>query len=143
MYGEAASSNKIRVLILDSSPIHTELLAEALRRDHALEVARSDSATSMIRTALESAVDVLVISATLDEQRDRCDRSRPCSLCALVCHAPDLLVECRHTVDRRDAHESSGWCLSEVEDVGAEQGREDDRRADRRHAEGPAAIRRA
>jgi len=71
MYGEAASSNKIRVLILDSSPIHTELLAEALRRDHALEVARSDSATSMIRTALESAVDVLVISATLDEQRDR------------------------------------------------------------------------
>ena len=68
---EPASSNKIGVLILDSSPIHTELLADALRRDRALKVASSDSPTSTIRTALESAVDVLVISATLDDQRDR------------------------------------------------------------------------
>ncbi len=58
---------KIYVLILDDSVIHTELLANALRFDHELEVASADSANDVIRKALEPAIEILVISATLGE----------------------------------------------------------------------------
>jgi DNA-binding NarL/FixJ family response regulator len=65
---EETTGKKIRVLILDSSLIHTQLLADALRRDHALEVLSSNSAKSLIETALARAIDVVVASSTLDEQ---------------------------------------------------------------------------
>lgn len=68
MEREAATGGKIHLLVLDSSLIHTQLLADALRRDHALQVISSDSAKGVIKTALERAVDVLVLSANLEEQ---------------------------------------------------------------------------
>jgi DNA-binding NarL/FixJ family response regulator len=71
MEHEAATSRKIRVAVLDSSLFHTQLLADALRRDHTLEVVSAISGKDVIRTALRPAIDVLVINATLDEQPDR------------------------------------------------------------------------
>jgi DNA-binding NarL/FixJ family response regulator len=68
---EDATGKKIHVLVLDSSAIHTQLLADALRRDHTLEVLSSDSSKALIASALEHAIDVLVISSTLDERPDR------------------------------------------------------------------------
>ena len=71
MEREDATGKKIRVLVLDSSVIHTQLLADALRRDHALQVLSSDSSKALIASALEHTIDVLVIASTLDEQADR------------------------------------------------------------------------
>jgi DNA-binding NarL/FixJ family response regulator len=68
MEREATTGRMIRILVQDGSLIHTQLLADALRRDHALEVISSDSAKGVIKTALEHAIDVLVLSANLDEQ---------------------------------------------------------------------------
>jgi DNA-binding NarL/FixJ family response regulator len=68
MEREEATGNKIHVLVLDSSVIHTQLLADALRRDHTLQVLSSDSSKALIASALEHTTDVLVISSTLDEQ---------------------------------------------------------------------------
>jgi DNA-binding NarL/FixJ family response regulator len=68
MEREDATGKKICVLVLDSSLIHTQLLAEALRRDHTFEVVSSDSSKALITSILEHTIDVLVISSTLDEQ---------------------------------------------------------------------------
>jgi DNA-binding NarL/FixJ family response regulator len=69
---ERDSANKqIRVLVLDSSVIHTQLLADALRRDRALEVLSAESAKPAIRTVLERTIDVLVIGTHVEEQSCR------------------------------------------------------------------------
>jgi two-component system nitrate/nitrite response regulator NarL len=60
----------IRVLAVDDSRIHTQLLAEALRRDGGLEVFTSDS-KSVIAAALAHKIDILIISSSLDEQEER------------------------------------------------------------------------
>src|SRR5579885_3192394 len=70
MQRQSTGATKIRVLVVDSSVIHTQLLADALRRDELLEVISSDSKT-VVETALQRVIDVLVISATLDEQTFR------------------------------------------------------------------------
>ncbi len=70
MLRQSTGATKIRVLVVDSSVIHTQLLADALRRDELLEVISSDSKT-VVETALQRVIDVLVISATLDEQTFR------------------------------------------------------------------------
>ena len=44
------TAKAIRVLILDGSAIHTQLLAEALRRDRALDVISLDSPQAVIKT---------------------------------------------------------------------------------------------
>ena len=63
---------KIRVLVADSSPIHTHLLAEALKRDPQFEVIPFDSKSSRLAPAVSGLdIDVLVISADLDEQSSR------------------------------------------------------------------------
>jgi DNA-binding NarL/FixJ family response regulator len=64
---EGSRGEKIHVLAQDSSLIHTQLLAEALRRDQAFEVTTLDSADDVIPAALQSTVDVLVISANIGE----------------------------------------------------------------------------
>src|SRR5579864_515129 len=62
----------IRVLVADNTVIHTQLLADALRRDRDLEVITSDSdGKSVIDATLEHHVDVLVISSNLEEQPNR------------------------------------------------------------------------
>ena len=63
---------KIRVLIADSSRIHTHLLAEALKRDAQFEVVPFDSESRRLVSAVTGLdTDVLVISANLDEQPSR------------------------------------------------------------------------
>src|ERR1039457_6217798 len=63
---------KIRVLIADSSRIHTHLLAEALKRDAHFEVIPFDSESRRLISAVTGLdTDVLVISADLDEQPSR------------------------------------------------------------------------
>lgn len=66
-----ATTKSIRVLVLDGSAIHTQLLAEALRRDRALDVTSLDSPQAVIKTVIDSAIDVLVIGANLEEQTNR------------------------------------------------------------------------
>jgi two-component system nitrate/nitrite response regulator NarL len=62
----------IRVLVADSSPIHTELLAEALKRDPHLEVLRFDPGSHTLPGAVVAhSADVLVISSDLDDQPAR------------------------------------------------------------------------
>jgi DNA-binding NarL/FixJ family response regulator len=63
-----STGKQIRVLVLDSSVIHTHLLADALRRDRALEVLSLDSPKAVIQTVVERAIDVLVIGTHLEEQ---------------------------------------------------------------------------
>jgi DNA-binding NarL/FixJ family response regulator len=66
--GSENTTRSIRVLVLDSSPINTQLLAEALGRDSGLNVLTTDSAKLVVKTALERGTEVLVISAQLEEQ---------------------------------------------------------------------------
>ena len=62
------SDETIRVLVADSSRIHTRLLADELRRDGTLSVLPSESDSSgLVAAVMAQDVDVLVISATLDE----------------------------------------------------------------------------
>ena len=71
MEREDAKGKKIRVSVLDSSLIHTQLLTDALRRDHMLQVESSDSSKGLIASALEHPFDVFLISSNLDEQPRR------------------------------------------------------------------------
>jgi len=60
--------SKIRVLVMDGSFIHTQLLSEALRRDQGLEVSSCDSAQAAVSARVQGTFDVLLISANLVEQ---------------------------------------------------------------------------
>jgi len=70
--GLATGGTPIRVFVADNSPIHTQLVAEGLRRDPNLQiiVPMSDS-SGLIAEVMASDVDVLVLSANLDEQPSR------------------------------------------------------------------------
>jgi two-component system, NarL family, nitrate/nitrite response regulator NarL len=65
------SGTRIRVLVLDSSAIHTQLLAEALRRDRTLEVASLDPSKPVVKSVIEQAIDVLVIGTHIEDQTYR------------------------------------------------------------------------
>ncbi|MGC1300050.1 MAG: LuxR C-terminal-related transcriptional regulator [Alloacidobacterium sp.] len=56
----------IRVLVADDTRLHTQLLADALRRDGALEVLSSDSGELIARADLHN-IDVLLLSSELSE----------------------------------------------------------------------------
>lgn len=60
----------IRVLVADDTRLHTQLLADALRRDGAFEVISSDTQELIARTAPHD-IDVLLLSSDLDEQPGR------------------------------------------------------------------------
>ncbi|MFZ1143192.1 MAG: LuxR C-terminal-related transcriptional regulator [Candidatus Sulfotelmatobacter sp.] len=63
---------KIRVLVAESSRIHTHLLAEALKRDGQFEVIPFDSESRRLVSAVTGLdADVLVVSTDLDEQPSR------------------------------------------------------------------------
>jgi DNA-binding NarL/FixJ family response regulator len=54
----------IRVLVADSSPLLTQLLADTLKRDLDLEVVTSDlNAASLLETSISQKIDVFVLSA--------------------------------------------------------------------------------
>ncbi len=64
-----ANGHKIRVLVGDNTRIHTQLLAEALKRDHDLDVSGLDAdSRGLIAAASTDRIDVLVISSNLDEE---------------------------------------------------------------------------
>lgn len=73
MFSDSKSSGtKIRVLVADSSRIHTHLLADVLKRDLVLEVIPFDAGSGSLVSAISGLnTDVLVISANLDEQPAR------------------------------------------------------------------------
>ena len=65
-------TTQIRVLVADSSRIHTHLLAEALKRDAQFEAIPFDlESPRLAAVAIGLDADVLVISANLDEQPSR------------------------------------------------------------------------
>jgi len=65
-------NSKIRVVVADSSRIHTHLLAEALTRDAEFEVISFDSESRHLLPAVIAVdADILVVNANLDEQPSR------------------------------------------------------------------------
>ena len=77
-HAEGSGGKTIRVLVADDTRIHTQLLADALRRSQEFEVLSSPShSQEIIELAKLQAVDVMVLSSTLDEQPLRgCDTLR-------------------------------------------------------------------
>jgi two-component system nitrate/nitrite response regulator NarL len=69
---QQSTSAPIRVLVSDATRFHTELLADALKRDGGLQVTTSTAGSEGLtaRTDLEC-VDVLLMSSTLDETPGR------------------------------------------------------------------------
>ena len=66
---DSKTRNRIRVLVADSSRIHTHLLADALKRDPLFEVIPCDSdANGLIAAVHGFQIDVLVISSNLNEE---------------------------------------------------------------------------
>lgn len=72
MKDQMAAGGTIRVFVADDTRIHTQLLADALRRDGSLQVVSSDSGLQGLtsRGSLHD-IDVLVISSSLDEEPGR------------------------------------------------------------------------
>ena len=69
---QQSSSAPIRVLVSDDTRVHTELLADALKRDGSLQVVASASGSgALIGHADLNDIDVLLLSSTLDEQPGR------------------------------------------------------------------------
>jgi DNA-binding NarL/FixJ family response regulator len=67
--GSATGETPIRVFVADNSPIHTQLVADGLKRDPALQVILQVSDCSrLVAEVMASDVDVLVISANLEDQ---------------------------------------------------------------------------
>jgi DNA-binding NarL/FixJ family response regulator len=67
-----AREERIRVLVVDNTRIHTQLLADALSRDRGLDVNSGDSDShSLIAAAVAHKTDVLLISSNLDEEPHR------------------------------------------------------------------------
>jgi two-component system nitrate/nitrite response regulator NarL len=59
----------IRVLVADDTRIHTQLLADALRRDHELEVISPPARSrDLVETVKQQKVRVVVLSSNLDEE---------------------------------------------------------------------------
>ena len=71
-YQPAPGESTIRVLVADSSRIHTRLLADALKLDPLLEVIPFEADSSgLIGALVAQCIDVLIISSNLDEQPSR------------------------------------------------------------------------
>jgi len=69
---QRAKESRIRVLVADNTRIHTQLLADALKRDHGLDVISADSDShGLIAAAIAHAAEVLVISSNLDGEPHR------------------------------------------------------------------------
>src|SRR5580704_9699359 len=69
MDNQRAREARIRVLVADNTRIHTQLLADALKRDHGLDVISADSDShSLIAAAAAHKADVLLLSSNLDEE---------------------------------------------------------------------------
>lgn len=66
---QVSEAPTIRVLVADDTRIHTDLLAEALRRDRQLEVIASpDRSRDLVETVKQNRVSVVVLSSNIDEE---------------------------------------------------------------------------
>ncbi len=62
----------VRVLVIDDTPVHTELLADVLRRDACLKVTTLPSGFDDLTTGLNlKDIDVLLLSSNLEEEPSR------------------------------------------------------------------------
>lgn len=69
---KAQRGHLIRVVVADNTLIHTQLLADALRRDPGLEVTGSEpNSRALLATTEVHQADVLLISSTLEEEPNR------------------------------------------------------------------------
>jgi two-component system nitrate/nitrite response regulator NarL len=69
MESQRGKDEKIRVMVADNTRIHTQLLADALKRDHGLDVLAADSdSQGLIAAAAAHKADVVLISSNLDEE---------------------------------------------------------------------------
>jgi len=84
--GPNSGESRIRVLVADSTPIHTQLLADALERGHFQVVAAPSDPQELLRIATTQRFDVLILSSILGE-----DPARGCEvLRELRSSQPDL-----------------------------------------------------
>ena len=68
-YGQASGDDTIRVLVADDTRIHTQLLADALRRDNHMEVISSPPhSADLVEAAKVHKFNVVLISANMDEE---------------------------------------------------------------------------
>jgi DNA-binding NarL/FixJ family response regulator len=67
---QPSGCKKIRVSVLDSSPIYTKLLADALRRDEGFDVFNA-CPSDIIRTVAEKHIDVLLVARDIEEKNSR------------------------------------------------------------------------
>jgi two-component system, NarL family, nitrate/nitrite response regulator NarL len=68
-YGQASGDETLRVLVADDTRIHTQLLADALRRDSQMEVISSPPhSADLVEAAKLHKFGVVLISANLDEE---------------------------------------------------------------------------
>src|SRR5437867_13308114 len=59
----------ISIVVADSTRIHTQLLADAMRTDHGLQVvASAASSEELLAAVVRVPIDVVVISYSLDDQ---------------------------------------------------------------------------
>jgi DNA-binding NarL/FixJ family response regulator len=66
---EGRSGGRIHVFVADNTRMHSQLLAEALRRDEKLEIVGSTSSSrEFLKLASTLAIDVAIISSNLDEK---------------------------------------------------------------------------
>jgi two-component system nitrate/nitrite response regulator NarL len=71
-YRDPSDDNVIRVLVADTTRIHSQLIADAIRRDHRMEVVGSVSRTDDLLAVFSQAwVDIVVLSSRLEEQPSR------------------------------------------------------------------------
>ena len=69
---EEKGSDFISIVVADSTRIHTQLLADAMRNDHGLQVVASASTSEELLAAIVRVpVDVAIISYSLDDQPGR------------------------------------------------------------------------
>jgi DNA-binding NarL/FixJ family response regulator len=87
-----STSDLIRVLVSDDSRVHTELLADALRRDGRLQVSTASSGSEgLIGRLGNNNIDVLLLSSSLDEQPGRGFEVLR-GLGSLSCHPPAVML---------------------------------------------------
>jgi len=71
-YSNNGHASPIRVLVADNSRLHTQLLAEALKRDPELQIVSSDlDAAILVTASISRTVDVFILSAFAEEDARR------------------------------------------------------------------------
>lgn len=116
----------VRVLVADDTRLHTQLLADALRRDGALEVISSDSEEITARADLRS-VDVLLLSSELNGPAGgfavlrELHTSHPHARAVMLLDSskPELILEAfragaRGVLSRQDSIEVLNKCVRKV-----------------------------